>query len=291
MLRNLLRLARPINLLFVALTYILGVGLARYLGNSFHGISFWLGLLGVLLAQASMSLLGEVFRPNTDPINLNETIGERKSLREAMLYFSASALAVLAVIIFLLYLNQRVSSSALLFIGLSLLLAILYGVPPARLLDLGFGELAVVLHLAYIIPSIGFLLQAESYHRLLGMIVFPLSSLAFACFLVLDFPTFAQDQKYNRRTLLVRLGWERAVPLHNVLVIAAYLAFLSAPIFGFSLTVLWPAFLTLPFAVLQILSLRNIELGGRPVWNLLIVTAIAVFGLTAYFLTLTFWLR
>ncbi len=291
MLRNLLRLSRPLNLLFAALTYILGVGLARYLGDSFHAMPFWLGLLGVLLAQAVMSLLGEVFRPDADPITPDETIGERKSLREAMLYFSVSALAVLAVIIFLLYLNRSVSPSALLFIGLSLFLTIFYGVPPVRLFNLGFGELTVAVHLAYIIPSIGFLLQAENYHRLLGMIVFPLSLLACACFLVLDFPTFAQDQKYNRRTLLVRLGWERAVPLHNVLVIAAYLAFLSAPAFGFSLTVLWPAFLTLPFAVLQSLSLRNIELGGRPIWNLLIATAIAVFGLTAYFLTLIFWLR
>ena len=48
---------------------------------------------------------------------------------------------------------------------------------------------------------------------------------------------------------------------------------------------------TLPFALLQILSLRNIALGGRPIWLLLRVTAISVFSLTAYFLTLTFWLR
>ncbi|HVN15034.1 MAG TPA: prenyltransferase [Anaerolineales bacterium] len=291
MFRNLFRLSRPLNILFAALTYVLGLGLARYLGNPFHAVSFWLGLVGVLLTQTTMSLLAEVYRSNTDPIVPDETIAERKSLHDAMLYFSIASLAALAVIAFLLYVNRLLSPSALLFLGLSLLLTILYSVPPARLVNLGFGELILAIHLAYVIPSIGFLLQATDYHRLLGMIVFPLTSLAFACFLVLDFPSFAQDQKYNRRTLLVRLGWERAVPLHNALIAIAYLTFLAAPAFGFSLTVLWPAFLTLPFAILQIVGLRNIALGGRPVWDFLTATAIAVFGLTAYFLTLTFWLR
>ena len=47
------------------------------------------------------------------------------------------------------------------FLLLSLLLVLAYAIPPIRLLDRGFGELALAVHLAYVIPSIGFLLQAR----------------------------------------------------------------------------------------------------------------------------------
>jgi hypothetical protein len=60
---------------------------------------------------------------------------------------------------------------------------------------------------------------------------------------------------------------------------------------GLSLSLIWPAFLTLPFALFQIFQLRNISMGAPTNWTLLTVTALAVFGLTTYFLTLTFWLR
>jgi hypothetical protein len=77
--------------------------------------------------------------------------------------------------------------------------------------------------------------------------------------------------------------------LHHSLIVFAYVIFAIAPLLGFS--ILWPAFLTLPFALLQILLLRGVSVGGKPNWTLLTVTALAVFGLTTYFLTLTFWIR
>ena len=60
---------------------------------------------------------------------------------------------------------------------------------------------------------------------------------------------------------------------------------------GLSLTLTRSAFLTLPFALFQIFLLRSISLGAKPNWTLLHATSLAVFGLTTYFLTLTFWLR
>jgi 1,4-dihydroxy-2-naphthoate octaprenyltransferase len=118
-----------------------------------------------------------------------------------------------------------------------------------------------------------------------------LTFLAFAYFLVMDFQSFAQDQKFRRVTFLTRLGWERVVPLHHIFVVFAYIFFLAMISFGLTLSLLWPAFLTLPFGLYQIFQLRNISLGLPPNWKILHATALAVFGLTAYFLTLTFWIR
>ncbi len=290
-LNSIVRLARPLYLLLAALNYVLGAGIARYLGHAPILPAFWLGLAGVLLAQTCMSLLAEVFRPVNEPIVADETVGERKSIGDSALYVSVAGLAALAVIAFLLYKDGQLGLPAILFLVLSLLVILAYSVPPLRLFDKGFGELLLAAHLAYVIPSIAFLFQAGEYHRLLNAVIIPLTFLALAALLALDFPSYAEDLKYARRTLLARMGWERAVPLHHGLVMAAYILFASAPVLGFSLGLMWPALLTVPFALLQVLLLRGIALGAKPIWSLLTANTIALFGLTAYFLTLTFWLR
>ena len=290
MIRNLLRLARPLHLALAALTYFLGTSIANYLGKPFRTDSFWLGLIAVLLAQASMNLLAEVFRPDNEPILANETRKDRLTFRNNALYVSVAALTANAVIAFLLYQNNHLSVIAFLFLLLSLLLVLTYSIPPFRFINRGFGELVLAVHLAYVIPSIAYILQSDETHRFL-LVTVPLTCLAFAYFIVMDFPAFALDSKYNRSTVLTRLSWERAVPLHHLFILLAYVFFLASPAFGLSFTLLWPAFLTLPFALFQIFQLRNLALGTPPHWTLLTVTALSVFGLTVYFLSLTFWLR
>jgi len=285
------RLSRPLYLLLVALTYILGAGIAHFLGKPLISTVFWLGLVGIVLAQLSMSLLVEVFRPFNEPMVQDETVADRKAIRDAVLYISIAALASLAVIAFVLYKDRLLSPQAFLFVAVSLFVLLAYSTPPFRLVDRGFGELLLAIQIAYVSPSIAYLLQARGYHNLVVFICMPLVLLMLAMLLALDFPSFSGDMKYERYTLLARLGWERAIPLHNFLVLAPFVFLVTAPIFGFSLRSLWPAFLTFPFALLQIYWLRNISLGARPLWNLLTANAIAVFGLTAYLLTLIFWLR
>jgi 1,4-dihydroxy-2-naphthoate octaprenyltransferase len=285
----LFKLTRPLHLLLAALTYLLGASIPAYLGKPFQPLAFTLGLAGVLLAQLSMSLLAEVFRPYNEPLVEDETPKQKETLRNNALYVSITALAANAFIVFTLYTDQTLALPTFYFLLLSLALVLAYAVPPVRLLDRGFGELTLAVHIAYVIPSIGFLLQAKDNHRLLTVIIIPLTALALAYFLVVNFTSFASDQKYQRATLLRRLTWERAVPLHHGLIVFAYVIFAVAPLLGFS--ILWNAFLTLPFAILQMILVRNISLGAKPNWALLTSTALAVFGLTTYFITLTFWLR
>ncbi|HET6595130.1 MAG TPA: UbiA family prenyltransferase [Anaerolineales bacterium] len=288
--RNLLRLTHPLHLLLAALTFFLGVSIANYLGQPFRADSFWLGLIAVLLAQASMNLLAEVFRPENEAIVEGQSRKDRHLVRNNALYISIAALTAVVVIAFVLYTNQHLSTSTIFFLLLSLFLILAYAIPPFRFVNRGFGEFVLAAHLAWIIPSLGYILQSDETHRFLFVSI-PLTCLAFAYFIVMNFPTFAADRKYDRATLLTRLGWERAVPLHHLFVLLAYLLFLAAPIFGLSFSLLWPAFLTLPFALFQIFQLRNLSLGAPTNWTLLTATALSVFGLTAYFLSLTFWLR
>ena len=236
-----LKLSRPLHLLLAALTYTLGASIPAYLGKPFQSLAFLLGLAGVLLAQLSMSLLAEVFRPHNEPLVENETPQQKETLRNHMLYVSIAALSSAAFIIYLLYLNHvLVLSSFILYLS-SFILVLAYAIPPIRLLDRGFGELTLAAHIAYVIPSIGFLLQAKENHRLLTIILIPLTALALAYFLIVNFTTFPSDQKYQRGTLLRRLTWEHAVPLHHSLIVFAYVIFAIAPLLGFS--ILWTALL------------------------------------------------
>ena len=288
--RNIIRLSHPLHLLLGALTYFLGASIANYLGKPFRADSFWLGLISALLAQVSMNLLAEVFRPENEAIVEGQSRRDRLVLSNNALYVSIAALTANAVIAFILYQNNHLSVSAFFFLLLSLLLILGYAIPPFRFVNRGFGEFVLAAHIAYVIPSIAYILQSDETHRFL-LISIPLTFLAFAYFVVMDFPAFASDTKYNRGTLLTRLGWERSVPLHHLFVLLAYFFFAASPAFGLSLSLIWPAFLTLPFALFQIFQLRNISLGAPTNWTLLTVTALSVFGLTAYFLSLTFWLR
>jgi 1,4-dihydroxy-2-naphthoate octaprenyltransferase len=291
MLKNFIHFSQPLNLLLVGLTYTLGTGIARYLGETTTLTIFWLGLIGIISGQLGMNLLGEAFRPITEPVPEELTRTERETLRTTLTLSSIGALAGAGLIAYLLQQEGALLPQTILFLGLSLVIIVAYAVPPLRLLDKGYGEFAFAVHLAFVSPALGFTIQAGVYHRLVGIVSFPLTFMALAYFLVHGFPSFASDQKYDRRTLLRVLGWERAVPLHHFLLLAAYLLLASAYFFGIAWGLLWQAFLTLPFALFQIWQLRNISLGGHPVWRLLIVNSLAVFGLTTYLLTFAFWLR
>lgn len=268
----------------------LGAGVGAYLGSETIPAPFWIGLVFIIASQLSMNWLSEVFRPHNEPLIDGEEPKQKEALRKNLLNLSIALLAVNAVMIFLLYLWHDLGGMAAVFFALSLIIVIITSIHPFRLIDRGFGELAVSVHVAYIIPTVGFLLQNGRNHPLLVWLTAPLMFLALAYFLVDNIISFSIDQKYERSTLLRGLTWERAIPFHHLLLIAAYLTFIIAPLLG-GYPLIWQAFLTVPFAVFQIFQLREISLGGTPNWNLLRATAIAVFGLTAYFLTLTFWMR
>ncbi len=286
-----IKLSRPLHLLLAALTYLLGASIPAYLGKPFLLVPFIFGFAGVLLAQTSMAFLREVFRPHNEPLVVGETPKQKETLRSNLLYISVGMIGVVTVIAFIVHLNFTLTLPTFLFLLSSLILVLAYSIPPFHLVNHGFGELILALHIAYVVPSIGFLFQAGENSRLLTILLIPLTVLALTYFLIINFITFPDDQKYERGTLLRRLTWERAVPLHHSLIAFAYLMFALVPLFGYSFNLIAPAFLTLPFAIFQIFQLRAIASGNPPNWRLLTSTALAVFGLTTYFLTLTFWLR
>ncbi|MGD0613614.1 MAG: hypothetical protein ABSB41_19120 [Anaerolineales bacterium] len=290
-LRSFLRITRPPFLILAALADALGAGISRYLGKPLNLLVFGLGLLITLALQITAFLLMETFRLPFTPLAQGETHRDREQLRILLLQSSGAALAISAVAVVSLFYLHLLSLPVSLILILLFLMPVIYAVPPFQLERSGFGEFVLAIYLATLLPVFSFLLQAGEYHRLLAMTTFPLTLLALAFLLVLNFPTFASDQKTARQTLLTRLTWQRAIPIHHLLVLAAFLFLAADPYFGFPWRLMWPVFLALPFAGLQIYWLQRIGRGGRTQWNLLISLAYASFGLTVYLLTLSFWIH
>ncbi len=291
MFKALLKLSRPIHLLLAALTYTLGAGIAHYLGQPVRLASFGLGLLVFLALLGAAFLFAEYFRLPLMPLAQGETPRQRERFRVTLLQVSYAAITLSAVASLTLLLTHSLNLSADILLVLAFLLLIAYAVPPMRLSETGYGELVLAIFFGTLVPALAFLLQYGQLQRLLSFTTFPLTLLALAYLLACNFPTYAGDQKLGRHTLLTRLTWQRAVPIHHLLVLSAFLLFAAAPILEYPWGLVWPVFLALPFAAIQIIWLQRIANGGRTLWNFLTALAVATFGLTAYLLALTFWIR
>jgi len=106
-----------------------------------------------------------------------------------------------------------------------------------------------------------------------------------------ELPDYAADLKHGKRNLLVRLGWENGMWLHNLFIVFAFLFLGIGGFIGLPHSITLPAFIPLPLGLLQVWYMRRISIGAKPNWKLLTLNAVMLFGAVSYLLTFTFWIR
>jgi len=249
--RSFIRISRPIFLLGAALVYALGVGIAKYLGFQINWEVYILGQLWVTGMQLTALYISEYFDFISNPKNVHRT-----------LFSNGSNLG-----------------------------ALFYSLPPVRLITRGYGELTISIIVANLVPALGFILQSGEFHRLLSMSTFPLTFLFLALNIAYELPNYASDLKNERQTLLIRLGWQKGMVLHNVLILTSFLMLGLAMVMGLPIAVSWQGFLALPLGLFQIWYLSKIEDGIKPQWSTFKLSATALFGLMAYLMAFAFWVR
>jgi 1,4-dihydroxy-2-naphthoate octaprenyltransferase len=297
--RLFIRLSRPLFLLGAALVYALGVGIARYLGITIDWGLYLLGQAFVTTMQLSAQYLNEYFDAPGDQLNRNRTlfsggsgaIGPGKLSRNTALIAAVTALTFLASISVVLL--QRAPNSPLLILVMvvSFFGAFFYSTPPVKLAESGYGELTTSVLVANLVPAFAFILQFHDFHRLVMMSTFPLTVLHLAMMIVFEFPDYAADIRQEKQNLLVRLGWQRAMTLHNVLILTSFLLLGIAIWFGLPAAIALPAFLPLPLGLLQIWQMRRIAAGVKPNWTTLTLVAVVLFVSMVYLLAFAFWTR
>jgi 1,4-dihydroxy-2-naphthoate octaprenyltransferase len=257
-----------------------------------------LGQVCVTLLQLASQYLNEFYDAPSDLDNPSRTLltGDSEVLsdqhlpRNAAFVAAATTLALGAGFTVLLARYGHLGLPDYLILGVAFVLSIGYSVPPLRLAGSGYGELAVSIVVANLVPAFAFLIQTGELHRLLAMTTFPLTSLHLAMLLAFSLPDYASDLKQSKRSLMIRAGWEMGMSLHNVLILLAFLLLVVGTVaLGLPWRIIWPALLVLPVGVFQIWQMLRISQGGKPRWSLLTFTAMVTFALTAYLLTFSFW--
>lgn len=297
------RAARPWSLLAGVLLYALGGGIANYLGYIIDWPVYWIGQGAVTALQLSSFFLREYFdlagqepfaappprRPRTTP---EEDDGvPAPPARVSFLQLGYTAITVAAVLTALLVGIRALNLPALLFLSLSFALAIAYAVPPLRLVYSGYGELAMSILQANFFPALAFLLQSGEFHRLLALLTFPLTFLYLALTLARSLQTYMEDLRRERRTMMARLGWQRGMNVHNLLILFAYFLLGVSVAAGLPWSLAFPVFLSLPVGLFQIWQINGIANGAKPRWRLLSITAMATVGLAVYFMNLALWIN
>lgn len=279
--------------------YGLGAGIARYLGASIDWSVFLLGQIWGTMLQLSTHYLNEYYNSPADGDNPNrtlftggsDTLGTGKLPRVTALIAAITTLTITASITVLL--NQFADLNPVTYLVMILIFlgAFFYSTPPVRLEASGYGELTTSILVANLAPAFAFLLQMGELHRILAMTTFPLTALHLAMLLAFELPDYGNDFKYGKTTMMVRLGWQTGMAMHNLMVLLGYFLLGLAIFFSLPLAIALPAFLTLPLGLLQIWYMYRISAGAPPNWRAVTLGAVALFALTAYLLAFGFWTR
>jgi len=292
-----IRMSRPIFLLGVFLLYALGVGIAKYLGYSIDWSVYLLGQLWVTLLQLSTQYLNEYFNSPADLNNPNRTpltggsgvVGPGKLPQKVALYSALTCLAILSSFTILLLANVKLPNEAVMIMALSFLGSFFYSTPPIKLEATGYGELTASIIVASLVPAFAFNLQTGELHRFLAMSCFPLTILHLSMLIAFELPDFSTDLKFGKNTLLIRIGWQNSILLHNILILSAFLLLGVAALYGLPTFVLISAMIPLPIGLYQIWQMRRFATGDKPNWTSVTLIALVLFASTAYFITYAFW--
>ena len=230
-LRSWLRLGRPrFWAIFCVAMHVTGVLLA---GTGFQWGRFLAAQVFIWATNAMTLYLNEYFDLNADRANATPTrwtggsrVLVRGELPAAVALYTGLGLGAFALgwlVGVARVVTPEATARVLLWGGLCVLLAWQYVGPPLRLHYRGLGELTATLVIIVLVPLFGALVQSGRLHLEIVPMLAPLALAHVARMLVMNIPDHAGDEAVGKRTLVVLLGGERAVQLHNALLGLAHL--------------------------------------------------------------------
>jgi 1,4-dihydroxy-2-naphthoate octaprenyltransferase len=298
-LRLFVQLSRPLFILSAVLLYALGIGIAHYLSGGMNWQSLFLGFVWIIFIVLGFQYLNEYFdldsifetqtRKHTPFSGATGAIGSGKLPRQVALWAGLIFLTVSASLTVLIYRYIGLNLILVTILTIFILGEFFINLPPFRLVTSGYGEVIMSILMVGFIPAMAFLFQGHDFHRLLLMVTFPLTLLYLGMVLALEFPDYASDIKQGKKPILIRIGWQKGMQLHNVLVLGCFILLGIAFLVGLPFRIGWSVFLALPVAIFQTWMMNRISDGAKPNWDLFVLIALSTFGLTTYLLSFAFW--
>jgi 1,4-dihydroxy-2-naphthoate octaprenyltransferase len=298
---SLLRISQPFLLLAGLLTYTLGLGIVHYLGITIDWSSALLGSTLVLFILISKNFLSAFFSyPEELPsANFSKEIkGEEPDFiylkdiqQNLLLQIGLVTLGIGAAVTFVLIFHKAINWAEILALGLALALVFIAAIPPLRLERHGYGELIEAILICNLFPAMAFLLQTPSLHAMVGMMTFPLTFVYLAMKVANSLEYFAYDVKHATGSMLVLMGWQRAMSLHNLSILLGFLLVGGFVLLRVPWVLAWSIFLALPLGLLEIFQIQRIADGAKPHWWMLRLNALSTFAVMAYLTAVSLWVH
>ncbi|PWH14671.1 MAG: hypothetical protein DDG59_12625 [Anaerolineae bacterium] len=270
------------------LLYGLGLGIAKYLGTTIFWDRVWVGIGWMVCLQFGGLLLFKNFS-KTQAFKNN---GQPKPSPFSVEFFLAiAAFASLASITVLMIANGLFTLEVV-WVTIVGILVTLVGAKVIRMVEVErFREIVLSFGMAVLIPWFAFLLQTGETHRLLPMITLPIMALRMTMILSYQLSTYASDLSLKNPTLMVRIGWQNGMALHNLLILFAFVLIAFGNVLGVPLSVGMPPMTALLVGSWQIWTMRRIAQGVKPNWRGLVWGGAALYGLVIYLYAYSFWIR
>lgn len=292
------KLSRPHYLLLGMLLYGVGGSIAGYLGRPLDVRLYLVGQALIIFIQLMGQYLHEYYwdpAPETSQARglftaTSGAIGQEGLPRQTAWLSAVVALGLAATTASALLVSGEAPTLSWVVLLIIFLAAFAYSGPPLRLINSLFGELALSVTAAGLVPIFGYVLQTGEMHRLLLMTTTPLVALFLAMMVALSVPGYASDLKCGRRNLMVRLGWSSAMRIHDAAVVFAVLAFVVGFVSGMPWRVVRGEIILLPLAAAQIWQMARIRAGLSPQYRNLSLGAAGLLVLAAYLLLIGFLL-
>jgi len=259
------------------LMYALGICIADYLNIQVDWINVFFGYLIILLMQFVEGLIGLTRR--TPEINRERQVITKK---QALLAVIAIMMMALAFLLVLLFIRSVLTGAGWLFLLIIGLICILRPNIILRNKLVAFHEVIDAVLIVGIIPSFAFNLISSELHPFLILINLPLFFIFLGTQIALAFPQYSKELTKYPPSLLVQIGWQRGISLHDILVIIGFLNLAVSGLIGLPWVLLWPTMVVSLIGIMEIIQLHRIGEGEKPNWKLLKLVAHGLFGLSIY---------
>lgn len=274
------------------MTYLLGAGFVQYVRGMRSWSVFIQGGIFLLLIVLSLDYL-TALQGFVDPLNWPKGMTARE-VRQIRLTFAVLAATFLTVAtsIFISWMGIGLMWQGLVFLLLALIIVGgLYFVTQVIEKYRQFALLVEVLLFIVIPPAVAFFLQSENPHRLLTLVVIALVPGYLANRLLILLKRFTSDYKFGVQTIVIRIGWDKAMFYHNAFILLTYLFYAVIVLLGFPWFILWPVFLTLPIGLVEIWLMERVKRGAKPLWRIMQFATACVLFLPLYLIGFAFWIR
>ena len=245
---------------------LLASAVAHFETGFFDWPLFLLTLFGAAFLHIGTNVANDYFDhlSGNDPVNIryirpftggSRLIQEKLLTPKAVLTIAIvfySAAVVLGVILTIL------KGPIIIVFGLvGLISGYFYTAPPIRFAHHGLGEIVVGLNFGLLIGIGTYFVQTGTVSRAAIVSSVPLTLLVMAIIIINEFQDREADAGVGKRTLVVRLGLRRSVPLFAIVSLAAYFPIVFGVRMGFFPSLALLGLVPLPITVAAILRAQN----------------------------------